>query len=273
MDDCNKIVCDSCGKIFRTKKNLRRHVNSTHSDRVKVKKCDFENCDKMYSRNDYLASHFKRVHNLSSDEAVKRTSKIPKEEIERMIFVEERVDGRYKKTKEDHVQTNVPSTSASSCSEEMDLLDEIDSDFEMNFLDLMEDENCLPLDNENVDYLNEMLNTPEVQLSDEDSRPTENNYSQYSDISDASESETENQNSHTYQANNINTLIDEEIIETISINLIIHKVKYMDGTVSERREHSFNLSRNFDPTTFDWANFCTSLQEEIQKLTRCQPAP
>ena len=53
------IKCDSCGKCFAFKHNLKRHIDSTHLA-IKPHKC--ENCDQSFDRKDSLQSHIRFVH-------------------------------------------------------------------------------------------------------------------------------------------------------------------------------------------------------------------
>ena len=94
-----------------------------------------------------------------------------------------------------------------------------------------------------------MLNTPEAAGNEEPipgpSHQTTDGkeYPYFSDISGASDySDVEDIDSKSEDESSFfNSLLDRETVETISIDLVAHKIHYMDGTVSEGREHNFSV--------------------------------
>ena len=130
-----------------------------------------------------------------------------------------------------------------------------------------------------VDYLDDILDTPEPSPvvmdeqvpgtsglhSDAGAKEDGRDYPYFSDISDTDDEADEQRSNSGQSADFAYFKPEREIIETISINLITHKLYYSDDTVSERREHNFSVSPHFDTNALNWFEFCQGLLDEIKR--------
>ena len=235
-------------------------MNARHNDVVKVKKCCVGQCDKMYCRSDYLRDHLSRVHKMTRTEATACVHKLPFTKIPRTDFVKNRPN--VKGTTQERVD-NVKNSEQLNFDE---FGKDIDLDVDVDLLNDIDVEDFGDIDD--IAYLNEVLNTPEAPQDTGNEEPIpgpshqptdEKEYPYFSDISDASDySDIEDIDSKSGDESSFfNSLPDRETVETISINLVTHKIHYMNGTVSERREHNFSVSPNFDINSFDLVDFCS----------------
>ena len=65
-NDVNVHVCDTCKKSYTYKRNLIRHIVSTHVNKEYFP-CNYEYCRIEFKRKDYLRRHLIKTHKLSSD--------------------------------------------------------------------------------------------------------------------------------------------------------------------------------------------------------------
>ncbi|KAH3815520.1 hypothetical protein DPMN_144047 [Dreissena polymorpha] len=65
--------CDTCGKTFSTKSNMRRHIKERHASEQKYFVCAEKKCDGLFVRQSYLRYHLERKHGHSASRA-KRVS-------------------------------------------------------------------------------------------------------------------------------------------------------------------------------------------------------
>ncbi|KAH3695810.1 hypothetical protein DPMN_083269 [Dreissena polymorpha] len=65
--------CDTCGKTFSTKSNMRRHIKERHVSEQKYFVCTEKKCDGLFVRQSYLRYHLERKHGHSASRA-KRVS-------------------------------------------------------------------------------------------------------------------------------------------------------------------------------------------------------
>ncbi|CAC5408439.1 unnamed protein product [Mytilus coruscus] len=74
-EDNYKYTCKDCGKGYSNQKNLRRHRNQVHENKVKYFRCSVVECEKTYFRHEYLLLHLQSAHQLSrEEEQAKRAS-------------------------------------------------------------------------------------------------------------------------------------------------------------------------------------------------------
>ena len=77
-------VCDTCGKLYTKKRNLKRHVAESHVV-VKYWNCSEPGCKSKFVRRSYYVSHLERYHKFSKKDArvtaIKSTQNCPPKDI------------------------------------------------------------------------------------------------------------------------------------------------------------------------------------------------
>lgn len=79
MEKEGMVRCTECSKTFANLRNLKRHQNQKHKEDVKVRKCPIEGCGMFSFRMEYLASHLRRSHGKTVEEAKETTRRTPVE--------------------------------------------------------------------------------------------------------------------------------------------------------------------------------------------------
>ncbi|CAG2216128.1 KRAB [Mytilus edulis] len=68
-EDNYKYMCKDCGQGYAKKKNLRRHRNQIHENKIKYFRCSVVECEKTYFRREYLILHLQSAHHINRNEA------------------------------------------------------------------------------------------------------------------------------------------------------------------------------------------------------------
>ncbi|CAC5377712.1 unnamed protein product [Mytilus coruscus] len=68
-EDNYKYTCKDCGKGYSNQRNLRRHRNQVHENKVKYFRCSVVEFEKTYFRREYLLLHLQSAHQISREEA------------------------------------------------------------------------------------------------------------------------------------------------------------------------------------------------------------
>ena len=68
-EDNYKYMCKDCGQGYANKRNLRRHRNQIHENKIKYFRCSVVECEKTYFRREYLILHLQSAHHINRNEA------------------------------------------------------------------------------------------------------------------------------------------------------------------------------------------------------------
>ena len=79
--DNPRFVCDTCGKDYRHKRNLKRHVTETHQHDGLFYPCSEYLCRGRFVRRSYLVKHLQKSHGLSKLEAKVKSKRVRKAEV------------------------------------------------------------------------------------------------------------------------------------------------------------------------------------------------
>ena len=79
--DNPKFVCDTCGKDYRHKRNLKRHVTETHQHDGLFYPCSEYLCRGRFVRRSYLVKHLQKFHGLSKLGANVKSKRVRKAEV------------------------------------------------------------------------------------------------------------------------------------------------------------------------------------------------
>ena len=66
-----KHTCEDCGQEYANRRNLKRHRNQRHDEKVKFLRCSISECRRYFFRREYLILHLGCVHKMDSTSAKK----------------------------------------------------------------------------------------------------------------------------------------------------------------------------------------------------------
>lgn len=248
MEKEGMVRCTECSKTFANLRNLKRHQNQKHKEDVKVRKCPIEGCGTFSFRMEYLASHLRRSHGKTVEEAKETARRTPVEVRKRSEINSRKNEQKQKKITEinNNCEENVEDLLEISVNENEQST--IDCDFNLDFLD------------EYLHNLEEDLQTQEEKEDEIQSSPIP------MAVEEEDEEEpcmTEMEESQPQEPHVIET------IETITLNLVTTK-RTVNGVTSVKREHNISTSMHYRPEEIDWTHFFQYLQDEFVEHARAR---
>ncbi|XP_045202527.2 zinc finger protein draculin-like [Mercenaria mercenaria] len=76
-DERSQYTCDTCGKSYSSKSNVKKHIHEKHNKYLEYYACT-EKCDGRFVRRSYLSQHLKKHHGLSDTKSKRRSRRVRK---------------------------------------------------------------------------------------------------------------------------------------------------------------------------------------------------
>ncbi|VDI26372.1 Hypothetical predicted protein [Mytilus galloprovincialis] len=243
-EDNYKYMCKDCGQGYANKRNLRRHRNQIHENKIKYFRCSVVECEKTYLRREYLILHLQSAHQINREEAKEQAQRALHETGNRS-----EVNSPRKKAKEQsNVHGPVASTSKTpTTTQSENSASYSEQDNYVYFIDLHANSSKF---NSDVERTRSQENIPETDTKiDEDTFYEHDklldSLAEISNDLDEQIMDTESLPGSSGLCSPQEKQENEDVtetVETISVSLVTTRMYLGEDLLSERREHVFSSS-------------------------------
>ena len=245
------MLCENCGKVFKSNKELKRHISEIHADTVTIHKCEF--CERPFTKRCNLKRHLKTVHKMetTSERLAESTVSVNRDNLDEM--------------KKPVFLLNPDFDMVSDDEFDKVLSDEDDADFEDCDLS---DPNEWMRSGEDVENLLDELLGENAFAGDEKVKTA-----CASSTTDASHprSEPPRENGNTMDASRSPHSGEEEVTlsRTISIDITVKTSRKPDGSVTEERKTTVTC-KGIDAKRLNIAGVMRDIAKELQSPENVQ---